>query len=243
MRAKAILLWLTLGLPYSNVYSQTVAPIAGTIKEKITGKPIAGATVSVEGTELSTQSTDEGGFVLQGLPNGNLAIVISHIGFVTQRVIVVAGSTYASGVSVLLEPSFYTGDDVIVTGVRVPQNLRRVPAFVQVINQQKLQQYAGSNVLELMLEVAGIEYTRTGVDYITINARGFNSAFNNKVLRMVDGRNSMAALSASLAMFNNGSAIKEDIERIEVVLGPQSAMYGPNALNAVVNYVTKDPRK
>jgi iron complex outermembrane receptor protein len=81
------------------------------------------------------------------------------------------------------------------------------------------------------------------VDEITYNARGINSAFNIKVFQLVDGRNSMAAASGGVALFNNGSINKEDIERIEIVLGPQSALYGPNAHNALVNYITKDPRK
>ena len=70
----------------------------------------------------------------------------------------------------------------------------------------------------------------------------FNNAFNGKVFQIVDGRNSMTALSGSLPMYNNSSIVKDDIERIEVVLGPQTALYGPNAHNAIINFITKDPR-
>jgi iron complex outermembrane receptor protein len=79
---------------------------------------------------------------------------------------------------------------------------------------------------ELVSKIQGIEYTRNGITDITFNARGFNSAFNNKVLQLVDGRNSMAALSGSLPLNNRTSASKDDIERFEIVLGPQSALYG-----------------
>jgi iron complex outermembrane receptor protein len=60
---------------------------------------------------------------------------------------------------------------------------------------------------------------------------------------MVDGRNSMAPASAGVALFNNGSVQKDDIAQMEIVLGPQSALYGPNAHNALFNVITKDPRK
>ena len=59
---------------------------------------------------------------------------------------------------------------------------------------------------------------------------------------MVDGRNSMTTLSGNLAMHNNFSMVKDDIDRIEVVLGPQTALYGPNAHNGVINFISKDPR-
>jgi len=60
---------------------------------------------------------------------------------------------------------------------------------------------------------------------------------------MVDGRNSMNPLSGSLMMGNNFSVNKDDIERIEILIKPQTALYGPNVHNALVNYITKDPRK
>jgi iron complex outermembrane receptor protein len=113
---------------------------------------------------------------------------------------------------------------------------------VQVLTTRELSRFAGSNPLELTAGFRGIEYTRFGVDGITLNARGFNSAFNNKVLEIVDGRNNTAAVSGNLPIYNNGTMIKEDILRYEVVTGPQTALYGPNALNAVVNIITKDPR-
>jgi outer membrane receptor protein involved in Fe transport len=106
-----------------------------------------------------------------------------------------------------------------------------------------MEQFAGSNVSELVSKVQGVQYQRRGVDEITFNARGINSAFNIKVFQLVDNRNSMAAASGGVALFNNGSTNKDDIERIEIVLGPQSALYGPNAHNALFNYITKDPRK
>ena len=59
----------------------------------------------------------------------------------------------------------------------------------------------------------------------------------------MDGRNSMAALSAGLPIYNRGTTMKEDIEKMEIVLGPQTALYGPNAHNAVINIITKDPRR
>lgn len=134
-------------------------------------------------------------------------------------------------------------NEIVITASKLPEKILTAPASISVIGREQIEKFAGSNIGELISTVQGIEFTRYGVDGITFNARGGNSAFNNKVFQIVDGRNSMAALSGSLPVFNNGSTIKEDIERLEIVLGPQTALYGPNALNAVFNTVTKDPRK
>jgi iron complex outermembrane receptor protein len=133
-------------------------------------------------------------------------------------------------------------DEIVVTASRRREKITEAPATVQMLTTRDLSRFAGSNPLELVAGFRGIEYTRFGVDGITLNARGFNSAFNNRVLEIVDGRINMSALSGGLPVYNNGTMVKDDILRYEVVTGPQTALYGPNALNAVVNVITKDPR-
>jgi outer membrane receptor protein involved in Fe transport len=133
-------------------------------------------------------------------------------------------------------------DEIVVTASRHREKITEAPATVQVLTTRELSRFAGSNPLELVAGFRGIEFTRFGVDGITLNARGFNNAFNNKVLEIVDGRNNTAAVSGNLPIYNNGTMNKEDILRYEVVTGPQTALYGPNALNLVLNTITKDPR-
>ena len=133
--------------------------------------------------------------------------------------------------------------EVVVTTLLRPEKITRAPASIQVITTNDLNRFAGSNTGELISTFQGVEFTRYGVDGITFNARGLNSAFNNKILQIVDGRVSTSPLSGGLPVFNNGTTIKDDIRQIEVVVGPQTALYGPNAHNGVFNTVTKDPRQ
>ncbi len=132
--------------------------------------------------------------------------------------------------------------EVVITALLRPEKVTRAPASIQVLTTKDLDRFAGSNTGELIATLQGVEFTRYGVDGITFNARGLNSAFNNKILQIVDGRISTAALSGGLPVFNNGSTIKDDIHQIEIVVGPQTALYGPNAHNGVFNTITKDPR-
>ena len=106
------------------------------------------------------------------------------------------------------------GNAVVVSASKRPEKITNAPASIQVIGKKELEQFTGSNTFELLSKVPGVEFTRTGVDHASINARGLNNAFNGKVFQMVDGRNSMSALSGSLPMHNNFSIVKDDIERI-----------------------------
>ena len=135
-----------------------------------------------------------------------------------------------------------TLDEMVYTASRYPEKIVDAPASVQILNSRDLSRFAGSNILELVSEFRGIEFTRYGVDGITLNSRGFHSAFNHKVLQIVDGRISTAPMSGSLPVLNNGTTVKDDIQQYEVVAGPYTALYGPNAHNAVLNTITKHPR-
>jgi outer membrane receptor for ferrienterochelin and colicins len=131
---------------------------------------------------------------------------------------------------------------VVITSLLRPEKITRAPASIQVLTTHDLNRFAGSNTGELYSTIQGVEFTRYGVDGITFNARGLNSAFNNKILQIVDGRISTSPLSGGLPVFNNGTTIKDDIQQIEIVVGPHTSLYGPNAHNGVFNTITKDPR-
>lgn len=135
-----------------------------------------------------------------------------------------------------------TLSEVVITSLLRPEKITRAPASIQVLTTNDLNRFAGSNTGELISTLQGVEVTRYGVDGITFNARGLNSAFNNKILQIVDGRISTSPLSGGLPVFNNGSTIKDDIQQIEIVVGPNTSLYGPNAHNGVFNTITKDPR-
>jgi iron complex outermembrane receptor protein len=205
--------------------------------------PLAGATVAIKGHTLSTITDKDGYYSFPSINPGKIILVISYIGYETKEVPVTISEGHNNAAGAVLAFIYKTGDDVVVSASRRPEKITDAPASIQVIGKKELEQFTGSNVGELAAYVQGVEFVRMGVDNVSFNARGLNNAFNNKVFQMVDGRNSMSPLSGSLLMGNNVSVVKDDIERIEILLGPQTALYGPNVHNALFNYITKDPRK
>jgi len=240
---RKLILPLLFSIIPSVVFSQSTGSISGKIIDKQTNEGLAGATVTIKGTLISEVTNNGGSFAFPKLNVGKVILVISYVGYETTEfpVIIDEGTRIVDNISLAIDDRM--GNAVVVSASKRREKITDAPASIQVIGIKDFEQFAGSNVGELISKVQGIEYTRNGVTDITFNARGFHSAFNNKLLHIVDGRISSAALSGNLPVISRGTMIKDDLERLEVVLGPQAALYGPNALNAVFNTITKDPRK
>jgi outer membrane receptor for ferrienterochelin and colicins len=128
-----------------------------------------------------------------------------------------------------------------VSASRRPEKLTEAPATISVISARQIAELPSFNVGELLARQKGVDYIRTGVLGTGLNVRGFNSAFNPKNLQMNDARLS-TLIATGLPLGPLSSVTKEDIERVEVILGPSAALYGPNAHNGLVNTISKDPR-
>lgn len=217
--------------------------VTGSVKDADSGEALIGATVTVKGTNLGIMTNQNGEFTLSNVPTGTQKVSVSFVGYApeTKEVSISAGQTATLTFS--LTASLALSEEVVVSASRRAEKLTEAPASVSVITSKDLDQLASFNVGELASKIQGVEFVRTGVTGVGFNARGFNNAFNAKILAMTDGRNSMMAGGSGLPAGIMNTVIKEDIERVEIVLGPNSALYGPNAHNGVLNTITKDPRR
>ena len=212
--------------------------ISGRITDVKTKEPLSGASVVAKATGIGTSTDADGNFSLTLPKAGKVTLVISYVGYADVEKSVDGGT-----VNVELRTSSGMGDEVVVSASKRPEKITRAPATISVITAKDFSQSSSFNVGELASKIQGVEFVRTGVTGVGFNARGFNNAFNAKILQMTDGRNSMMAGGSGLPSGIMNTVIKEDIERFEVVLGPNSALYGPNAHNGIANTITKDPRK
>lgn len=213
--------------------------ISGKITDAISHTPLAGASVVIKSTGSGTSTNDDGSFTLSLKSNKEVTLVISYIGYSD----VERKAKPGDAIEIALTPSTKIGEEVVVTASKRLEKITNAPATISVITQKDLSQSASFNIGELASKIQGVEFVRTGVNGVGFNARGFNNAFNAKILQMTDGRNSMMAGGSGLPSGIMNTTIKEDVDRVEIVLGPNSALYGPNAHNGILNTITKDPRK
>src|SRR5688572_3875392 len=201
----------------------------GTINGKVsdeTGQPMPGATVTIRESGASTITNDNGMFTFSNVRTGKATLVVSFVGFADVEKVITVNETGTTDASLQLLVKARVGDEVVVTASKRPEKITRAPATISVISSRDFDQSSSFLPGELAAKIQGVEFVRTGVNGVGFNARGFNNAFNAKILQMTDGRNSMMAGGSGLPSGIMNTVIKEDIERLEIVLGPNSALYG-----------------
>jgi outer membrane receptor for ferrienterochelin and colicins len=218
---------------------------SGTIRGTVTdaaGAPVAGVDVMVRGRTLVAMTNAQGQYEIRNVPAGTYSVEAIRIGYrggVT--VVTVSGGATVSADFSLLRGAVLLDNLVVSSASRRTEKITEAPATVGVVTSRALDEYASPNVGELLARQKGVDYVRSGVVGTGINVRGLNSAFNPKNLQMNDGRLS-TLVATGLPFGALSTSIKDDIDRIEIVLGPTAALYGPNAHNGLINTISKNPR-
>ena len=223
-----------------NLQAQT-GTIKGKIKDAESNETLVGANVVIAGTTLGSATDANGMYTIADLSAGEYTLEVSYTGFQNLKKIVVVKAGETTEVDFTMGAAVLLGQEVVVSASRKAEKLTNAPATITVINSKSISELPSFNVAELLGRQRGVDYVRSGVLGVGINARGFNSAFNPKNLQLNDNRLT-TLIATGLPLGALSTTVKEDIERIEVILGPSSALYGPNAHNGLVNTITKDPR-
>lgn len=121
---------------------------------------------------------------------------------------------------------------------RKDEDLWKTPAAVFVILREDIARSAATSIPELLRMVPGLEVAQVNASTWAVSARGFNGVFADKLLVLVDGRSVFSELYSGVP-WDQVDLPLEDIERIEVVRGPGAAVWGDNAVNGVVNIITR----
>src|SRR6202045_2350568 len=118
------------------------------------------------------------------------------------------------------------------------QKVADAAAAIFVITQEDLRRSGATSIPEALRLVPGLEVARIDENKWAIGSRGFNGRFDNKLLVLIDGRSVYTPLFSGV-YWNVQDVMLEDIERIEVIRGPGATMWGANAVNAVINIITR----
>ena len=132
--------------------------------------------------------------------------------------------------------------NVHVTSVsKQDQKISQVAAAVFVIGQEDIRRSGATNIPDLLRMVPGLEVAQINANTWAISARGFNSQFANKLLVLVDGR-AVYTPTFAQAYWDTLDVPLEDIDRIEVIRGPGGTVWGSNAVNGIINIITKEAK-
>ena len=197
------------------------------------------ANITLEGTTLGSASDDEGRFSIKKINAGTYTIIASYMGYSSYKKPITIPNENGS-ITILLEPETIKLDEYVVTASRRRERVEDAPAAISIISKKEIRRESNTNLGDYLKGTKGIDFTQSGVDSYNMTARGFNSSFSSRLLTLMDGR--MANVpSLRLTAYNVIPVSFDDVEQIEVVLGPSSALYGPNAHSGVLNIITSSP--
>ncbi|MBV8939642.1 MAG: TonB-dependent receptor [Alphaproteobacteria bacterium] len=129
-------------------------------------------------------------------------------------------------------------DLTVTSASKREQKLSDVPAAIYVISHEDLHRAGITSIPEALRMVPGMEVAQTASNAWAVSARGFNSAFANKLLVLIDGRTIYTPIFSG-TYWDDQSVPIEDIDRIEVIRGPGASLYGANAVDGIINIITK----
>ena len=215
--------------------------ITGTVTD-MGAAPLVGAQVLLATVGMAAKSGDEGKFTIRTVPVGTYDLTVIRLGF---KPAAVTGVLVRDGVettlAIHLERDAVQLAGVVTTGARRTQKVTDAPGTITVLDTSAVSGTIGNSYFPVLKEAKGIEFLQAGVTSVFINARGFNSSFNTRMLYVEDGR--IAVLHTGLPLGPFTTIPKLDLASVEVLAGPGSALYGPDASNGIVLLTSKDPRQ
>lgn len=133
--------------------------------------------------------------------------------------------------------------NVKVTSVsKKPQRVSESAAAVHVITSEDIRRSGATSIPELLRNVPGLNVARIDSSKWAISARGFNGLFSNKLLVLMDGRSLYTPIFSGV-FWDAQDTFIDDIDRIEIIRGPGGTIWGANAVNGVINIITKSAEK
>ena len=228
MRFISIYIFLIFNLSVIGANTAThKTSLSGKITDKETGKPVIGATIYIPDLKAGAASDTLGRFYIDNLPAIKTIVEINYTGYKT--IIEKIDLSVITKLNFVLKQNITELNTVVITGSSRATELKRNPIPIMVINHKELEQIPSTNVIDAIANMPGINAVTTGpnVSKPFIHGLGYN-----RVLTLYDGVRQEGQQWGD----EHGIEVDEnDIYRIEVIKGPQSLIYGSDALAGVVN--------
>jgi iron complex outermembrane recepter protein len=218
----------------ANLLTLTAYGQENTLKGKVIdeeGNGIAKATVQLLNESFGTVTDDQGNFTLK-VNTSDPVVIIRAVGFATRQAQVTVSNE--KSVDFKLRESVTQLPDLVVTAEKEEFNLLSVPYSVSSLEAEKIEQYRIWNIREISTIVPNLYSADPGDNRNVTSIRGITTtSYDPAVATYIDGVNQFSLDTYIAPLF--------DVERIEVLRGPQSTLYGRNAMGGVINVITKAP--
>ncbi len=232
------LLFLTVLTLFTITLNGQNAHLSGEIRT-LSGEVMAFATLAIDGTSIGTTTDDLGQFSLENIPAGEYKVIASYLGYeATQKRIVLKNGEEAT-LNFTMEAAVNSMDEVVVTGTLKEVSRLESLVPVEVYSPTFFKKNPTPNIYEALQNVNGVrpqlncQVCNTG----DIHINGLEGPYT---MVLIDG---MPIVSSLATVYGLSGIPNSLVERMEIVKGPASSLYGSEAIGGLINIITKSPEK
>ena len=221
----------------ANAQSEDRVCIEGHVFDKTTKEVIAYASVALEGTKIGTTTDEEGNFIFRRIAPGRYTIVVSCIGYKKEHHTVEVRKESVAHAHLELVPEATRLDEIVVSANRNETNRKEAPVVVNVLSEKQFEQNNAQDLVQSLGFQSGVrvEYNCQNCGFPQVRINGLEGPYTQL---LIDSKPIMSALSG---VYGLEQIPVNMVERIEVVKGGGSALFGANAIAGTVNIITKEP--
>src|ERR1700752_1113910 len=238
MATKFMMIWI---LVLTAQVSLAQTPFKVTVKDETTREPIAGASVTVKDTSLSTPPDSQGFAQLEKSPAGLQSIVIFSPGYEAKELKLTFPVTGQADAVVFLKVT-NEGGEVPVVSTRTGREIDDVPTRIEAIDEEEVDEKTNmrlANVSMVLNESTGIKVQQTSATSNTQSVRiqGLDGRYTQL---LKDGFPAFGGFSGSISLLD---ILPLDLKQVEIIKGPSATFYGGGAIAGVINFVSKEPEE
>jgi iron complex outermembrane recepter protein len=231
----------TVILLFYTTMSFAQANFSGKIVDKKTTEPVADANIYFIALKKATTCDENGYFEFKNISSGQHFLKISCIGYRDTSLMVTIYQKKTNYIEILLTPKDEKISAITVTADRKPQKVEDVPSSIDILTTKEIKSYPATNVDNYLQAIPNVYVNRSWGIFSknsSVTMRGLDGTA--RVLVLLDG---VPINKAAGGGINWHLIESEQVERIEVLKGPASALYGNNAMGGVINIITKKSSK
>lgn len=221
-------------LPCIGVAQTTVN---GLIFDEKNQEPLVGARVVIVGQQAGGLTDGGGKFIIRSQKSAPFDLLITYFGYDTLTYSV---SSTRKQLKIGLTEAGFTTDQVQITASAISEKQREQPLTVESLGINAIKETPAVSFYDALGSLKGVDLTSASMGFKIINTRGFNSTRPVRSLQVIDAIDNQApGLNFSVGNFAGSSEL--DVEKVEVIAGASTALYGPGAFNGVISMTTKSP--
>ncbi len=230
---RSIFIFFTTFILFSPPVFAQNATIQGRVIDAATGEPLANTNITLPGTSLGAASDAAGKFVIENIPIDVYQVKASYIGYESSIRTVDLTKNRFPFLEFKLHDSFFLTEQVVVTATRTKKLMENVPVITEVITETEIKDLGAQNLAQALEDRPGISIEEGVAGGKSLRMGGVDGKY---ILVLIDG----APLAGK---FNNRQQLDlintSQVDHIEIVKGPGSALYGSEAMGGVINIVTR----